>query len=266
MQSSMGPCIGRSAIIVYVYVHVLEMILCISQQRILDSNIRTPASQLKKVVKCGTLYRQSSFFRVWKEQYIVVTEDSLMYWYGSQRDSLPEDVIALKKATGVRREEVAGRDNTFVVTAKNPSFNMLAPKAPVVYPFSASGPAEMEAWLRVIGKAIVRSVAFTFRVIFQRIMIHMLTLAALMECFCGVAEPGQSEPWLLVVLFLFHPLSNAHAFSPILALCSPLCHSLSLSLPPCACFPFNDIVHRSATTTEWDETSDRIDAQQDEVR
>ena len=34
------------------------------------------------------------------------------------QSSAPEEVLALRRATGVRREEVAGRSNTFIVTMK----------------------------------------------------------------------------------------------------------------------------------------------------
>ncbi len=80
-----------------------------------------------------------------------------MFWYNTPSDSAPEDVIALKKATGVRREEVAGRNHTFVVTMKNPVQSFLSSKI-LVYPFSSDDSEQMEAWLRVVGKAIVRYV------------------------------------------------------------------------------------------------------------
>ena len=96
----------------------------------------------------GTLFRKSAVLGVWKERHVVVGKDSLMYWYTSESDTVPEDVIYLKKATGVRREEVAGRGNTFIVTFKNVEkilgfANPLAPKV-TIFPFSATKPEQME--------------------------------------------------------------------------------------------------------------------------
>ncbi|EKX37937.1 hypothetical protein GUITHDRAFT_115909 [Guillardia theta CCMP2712] len=84
--------------------------------------------------------------QIWKERHVVVTKDSLMFWYTSEADSAPEDVISLKKATGVRRDDSANRPYTFIISARGGTF----------YQFSANSDEELESWLRVIGKAIVR--------------------------------------------------------------------------------------------------------------
>mmetsp|Transcript_19077 Transcript_19077/g.48006 ORF Transcript_19077/g.48006 Transcript_19077/m.48006 type:complete len:160 (+) Transcript_19077:166-645(+) len=138
----------------------MEYTASLQDPSITSASIRRSAISLEKeTAKAGVLFRQSAVLKVWKERYVVVGKDSLMYWYGSKDDLVPEDVIYLKKATGVRREEVAGRSNTFIVTSKNVEkilgfANPLAPKVSI-YPFSATDSEQMESWLRVIGKAIV---------------------------------------------------------------------------------------------------------------
>uniref|UniRef100_A0A7S4JIU6 PH domain-containing protein n=1 Tax=Guillardia theta TaxID=55529 RepID=A0A7S4JIU6_GUITH len=109
-------------------------------------DLRIPARQHSNVDKAGKVWRQSSILKIWKERHVVVTKDSLMFWYTSEADSAPEDVISLKKATGVRRDDSANRPYTFIISARGGTF----------YQFSANSDEELESWLRVIGKAIVR--------------------------------------------------------------------------------------------------------------
>mmetsp|Transcript_2877 Transcript_2877/g.6533 ORF Transcript_2877/g.6533 Transcript_2877/m.6533 type:complete len:140 (+) Transcript_2877:77-496(+) len=108
--------------------------------------MRIAAGKHPNVDKKGMVWRQSSVLKVWKECHIVVTKDSLMYWYTSPSDAYPEEVIALKKATGVRRQEGGPRPHSFILSGKG-----------VVYPFAANSEEDMEAWLRTIGKGIVRA-------------------------------------------------------------------------------------------------------------
>ena len=48
----------------------------------------------------------------------IITKESLMFWYHTDKDSAPEDVLALKKVNGVRREEGSIRPYTFVISGK----------------------------------------------------------------------------------------------------------------------------------------------------
>lgn len=81
-------------------------------------DMRIPAQRHANVEKTGALWRQSTLLKVWKKSYVVITKESLMFWYASERDSAPEDVLALKKVNGVRREESSIRPHAFVISGK----------------------------------------------------------------------------------------------------------------------------------------------------
>jgi hypothetical protein len=73
-------------------------VYCSRWQPLLASrDFRIPARRHENVEKAGTIWRQSTLLRVWKQTYVVITKESLMFWYSSETDSAPEDVIALKK-------------------------------------------------------------------------------------------------------------------------------------------------------------------------
>jgi len=107
---------------------------------------QTHAKVIAVLRLAGMVWRQSSVLKVWKECHVVVTKDSLMYWYSSESDAYPEEVLALKRATGVRRQESGDKPFGFVLSGRG-----------VMYPFAATSEGDREAWLRTIGKSIVRA-------------------------------------------------------------------------------------------------------------
>jgi hypothetical protein len=52
---------------------------------------------------------------MWKPRWVVV-KGNYLYWYITEQASSPEDVVSLKTATGVRREEAGGKGFAFVIS------------------------------------------------------------------------------------------------------------------------------------------------------
>mmetsp|Transcript_18966 Transcript_18966/g.44455 ORF Transcript_18966/g.44455 Transcript_18966/m.44455 type:complete len:139 (-) Transcript_18966:165-581(-) len=104
-----------------------------------------PASSLTNPDKAGNILRRSKYLHMWKSRHVVL-KNNLMYWFANEQSGSPDDVVSLKNATGVRREETGGRNFAFVV-----SFGSGAEV------FAAADSEEMEGWLRAVGRAIVRA-------------------------------------------------------------------------------------------------------------
>jgi len=44
-------------------------------------DMRVPAQRHANVEKSGTIWRQSTVLKVWKKSHVVITKESLMFWY-----------------------------------------------------------------------------------------------------------------------------------------------------------------------------------------
>ena len=192
-----------------------------------------------------------------------------MYWYTTPQDWVPEDVVYLKKATGVRREEVAGRKHTFIITSKNVEriFGFANPMAPkvTIFPFGATDAEQMESWLRVVGKAIVRFLPSALPHPSSPFITppSLLTLPFFSPCQGRFQQssvrhgacPGcivRMHQILACIVYIHRPIDASYESSyTCINICGCNAHITEPQRP-----------HKprdSATTTEWDETSDRIE-------
>ena len=170
------------------------------------------------------------------------------YRYSSESDSAPEDVLALKKVSGVRREEASLRPYAFVISGKVSSLpethrrhSLLRGCAAVyklvfllpvvcvrrvdachgiiqgtVFPFAANSEEEMESWLRAIGKGIVNATT------------------------TGCCHPFSLPlPLPLPTLSLSPPRLPPALFPVLRAVCSPNCKSICCAH---ACGPITSLV------------------------
>jgi hypothetical protein len=213
-------------------------------------DMRIPAQRHANVEKTGALWRQSTLLKVWKKSYVVITKESLMFWYASERDSAPEDVLALKKVNGVRREESSIRPHAFVISGK-----VSRPPARRVFPACACAAVPcacvrlgvlaacqgigLRLGLSVrVARGRARGAVFTCH---ARLETFFAFVCALCVCKHTVLTHSRVRTNEKGVVFAFAAEGEQEMESWLRAIGKGLVN---------------------ASTTEWDETSDRLEARE----
>jgi len=75
-----------------------------------------------------------------------VLHGGYLYWFPTSDSEAPEEVLALKTATGVRREDAGTFKYAFVINKGQNS-----------EVFASDDSDDMEGWLRALGRGIVRA-------------------------------------------------------------------------------------------------------------